>query len=146
MRLVPEDYRTRFFTKANDAPIWQAKPVLTGMLRFRQHNLMEPLREKPFDLVFLKNVLIYFDAASKKTVMDNVRVGDPARRAAGGRRRRRRGRPGQGLSREFSRGCTANRAMIGGDRMSEADTVARDEFFDSLLGISSTSRRNCSTG
>jgi chemotaxis protein methyltransferase CheR len=72
MRLVPEDYRRRFFTKAKDAQVWQAKPVLTSMITFRQHNLMEPLRERPFDLVFLKNVLIYFDAASKRQVLDNV--------------------------------------------------------------------------
>ncbi len=75
MRLVPEDYRRRFFNKAKDAQIWQAKPVLTAMASFRQHNLLQPLKQPPFDLVFLKNVLIYFDAASKKTVMDNVRAG-----------------------------------------------------------------------
>ncbi len=73
MRLVSTPYRLRFFTKAKDAQIWQAKPLLTDMLSFRQHNLMQPLREKPFDLVILKNVLIYFDATSKKTVMSNVR-------------------------------------------------------------------------
>ena len=73
MRLVPEDYRRRFFTKAADARIWQAKPVLTGMTAFRQHNLMEPLREPAFDLVILKNVLIYFDADSKRQVVDNVK-------------------------------------------------------------------------
>lgn len=73
MRLVPEDFRRRFFTKAKDAQIWQAKPVLTSMITYRQHNLMEPLRESPFDLVFLKNVMIYFDTASKKQVLNNVR-------------------------------------------------------------------------
>ena len=73
MRLVPEGYRRRFFTQAKDAQIWQAKPILTDMLTFRQHNLMKPPRERMFDLVFLKNVLIYFDATSKKTVVDNIR-------------------------------------------------------------------------
>ena len=74
MRLTPEDYRRRFFTKAPDAQLWQARPALTAMLKFRQHNLMSPLREKPFDIVFLKNVLIYFDGASKRTVMNHVRA------------------------------------------------------------------------
>ncbi len=73
MRLVPEDYRRRFFTKAADAQIWQANPVLTEMTAFRQHNLMKPLRETAFDLVLLKNVLIYFDADSKRRVVANVR-------------------------------------------------------------------------
>lgn len=73
MRLVPDSYKKRFFEKARLVEVWQAKPVLTGMVAFRQHNLMEPLREPPFDLVFLKNVLIYFDRDSKARVMDNVR-------------------------------------------------------------------------
>lgn len=74
MRLAPEDYRRRFFIKAPNAQIWQARPMLASMIEFKQHNLMHPLREKPFDLVFLKNVLIYFDAASKRTVMNGVRA------------------------------------------------------------------------
>lgn len=74
MRLVPEDLRTRFFTKAKEGEIWQAKPILSQMITFRQHNLLEPLREEPFDLVFLKNVLIYFDAESKRAVLDHVRA------------------------------------------------------------------------
>ncbi len=74
MRLVPESYRQRFFQKAKDSNIWQAKPILTDMLKFRQHNLMDPMRERPFDMVFLKNVLIYFDAKSKETVMNHIRA------------------------------------------------------------------------
>jgi chemotaxis protein methyltransferase CheR len=74
MRLVPEEYRRRFFVKAKDAAIWQAGSVLKQMVSFRQHNLLEPLRVAPFDLVFLKNVLIYFDPASKRRVLENVRA------------------------------------------------------------------------
>jgi chemotaxis protein methyltransferase CheR len=72
MGLVPDAYRKSYFTKAKHSEVWQARPVLTRMVAFRQHNLLEPLREKPFDLVFLKNVLIYFDRDSKKQVMANV--------------------------------------------------------------------------
>jgi len=64
----------QFFKKAAGAGVWQAKPVLTRMVAFRHHNLLDPLREMPFDLVFVKNVLIYFDRASKRRVMDNVRA------------------------------------------------------------------------
>jgi chemotaxis protein methyltransferase CheR len=73
MRLAPADYRLRFFKKASDVEAWSALPVLTNMLSFRQHNLMDPLRERSFDLVFLKNVLIYFNQQSKTTVLHNVR-------------------------------------------------------------------------
>ena len=70
MRLVPESYRGRFFTRSGES--WQARPVLSQMVSFRQHNLLAPLGERPFDVVFLKNVLIYFDRASKERVMANV--------------------------------------------------------------------------
>ena len=73
MRLVPKSYQTRFFDKDPSAELWQARSVLTEMVTFRQQNLLEALRERPFDLVFLKNVLIYFDPASKQRVVENVR-------------------------------------------------------------------------
>ena len=72
MRLVPDDLRKRFFVQAKDARIWQAKPAVAKLTSFRQHNLMDPFRETPFDLVFLKNVLIYFDAQSKRKTMANI--------------------------------------------------------------------------
>jgi chemotaxis protein methyltransferase CheR len=73
VRLVPPAYKARYFSKDIQASVWQARPILTGMMSFRQHNLLDPLRERPFDVVFLKNVLIYFAPASKKRVVENVR-------------------------------------------------------------------------
>jgi chemotaxis protein methyltransferase CheR len=74
MRLVPEEFKSRYFTKLPAAPLWKAKPALTDLVSFRQHNLLNRLAEPPFDVVFLKNVLIYFDAASKTRVMEHVRA------------------------------------------------------------------------
>jgi chemotaxis protein methyltransferase CheR len=73
MKLVPESYKRRYFRKTAAADLWQASPVLTQMVAFRQHNLLDRLRDGPFDVVFLKNVLIYFAPESKRRVMDNVR-------------------------------------------------------------------------
>jgi chemotaxis protein methyltransferase CheR len=73
MQFVPADYRQRFFRKLPEASVWQAKPQIASLATFRQHNLMDLLRVLPFDLVFLKNVLIYFDRDSKRTVLENVR-------------------------------------------------------------------------
>jgi len=72
VRLVPPEYRRAFFTEIDGGRVWRAKPILTGMLAFRQHNLMMPLGDRPFDLIFLKNVLIYFDAASKRRAVDSL--------------------------------------------------------------------------
>lgn len=71
MQYVPDHYRRRFFT-ASDGGRWQAKPILTDRVRFRSHNLLEPMRGLPFDLIFLKNVLIYFDADSKRRVFAQI--------------------------------------------------------------------------
>ena len=71
-KVPPADLR--FFQEDKEESQWRARPILTQMMSFRQHNLMGRLVEPPFDVVFLKNVLIYFDAASKKTVVGNVRA------------------------------------------------------------------------
>ncbi|MBN2296379.1 MAG: protein-glutamate O-methyltransferase CheR [Pirellulales bacterium] len=73
MRLVPKNCM-HCFQKSKDGHIWHAKPILTDMMSFRQHNLMDRVSESQFDIVFLKNVLIYFDATSKRQVIDNVQA------------------------------------------------------------------------
>jgi len=72
MRLVPEDYRRRFFVPVPETGLWQARPQVARLITYRQHNLMERLLAPPADVVFLKNVLIYFDGQSKKTVVGHV--------------------------------------------------------------------------
>ena len=71
MRLVPKDYLA-FFDKNEDDESWSPKPVLQQMVRFEPHNLMTEMKERPFDIVFLKNVLIYFDKDSKNQALKNV--------------------------------------------------------------------------
>lgn len=53
---------------------WQIKPVVQNMVDFRQLNLGNPLPSMPlFDVVFLRNVLIYFDTEMKQRVLRRVR-------------------------------------------------------------------------
>ena len=79
MQLVPESIRRRFFTQVADQE-WEAKRLLRDWIHFQQHNLIEPFTRKDFDLVVLKNVLIYFDPDSKKKVIKNL---DRSLRASG---------------------------------------------------------------
>jgi chemotaxis protein methyltransferase CheR len=52
---------------------WQVKPELQRWCEFRELNLIEPWGPLPrMDIVFLRNVLIYFDVQTKRTILDNV--------------------------------------------------------------------------
>ncbi|HWA16463.1 MAG TPA: protein-glutamate O-methyltransferase CheR [Gemmatimonadales bacterium] len=52
---------------------WQVKPDLQRWCEFRELNLIEPWGPLPrMDVVFLRNVLIYFDVNTKRAILDNV--------------------------------------------------------------------------
>lgn len=52
---------------------WQVKDELRAMVRWREWNLLaSPAPLGRFDVVFLRNVLIYFDQATKARVLDQV--------------------------------------------------------------------------
>lgn len=55
--------------------LWQAKPELRAMVETRPINLAAPLPPMPSaDIVFLRNVLIYFDLPTKRAVLERVRA------------------------------------------------------------------------
>lgn len=69
-RVGTDDRRAYFDEKPPGR--WTLRPEIRSLATFRSHNLLDPLPGEPFDCIFLKNVLIYFDAASKKRVVDVV--------------------------------------------------------------------------
>ncbi len=55
-------------------PGWSPTEKVRKLIRFKQLNLAEAFRELPvFDIVFLRNVLIYFDTPTKTDVLARVR-------------------------------------------------------------------------
>ena len=55
------------------AGLVQMHPRLSERVRFGQLNLCRPIEDiGPFDVIFLRNVLIYFDTATKREVVDRV--------------------------------------------------------------------------
>jgi chemotaxis protein methyltransferase CheR len=53
---------------------WQVKPELRSLIDFRQINLCDPWPVfPPMDVVFMRNVLIYFDIATKKRMFGRLR-------------------------------------------------------------------------
>jgi chemotaxis protein methyltransferase CheR len=52
---------------------WAAKPELKAGVRFQELNLIEPWYSLPrFDIVFLRNVLIYFSPDTKREILRRV--------------------------------------------------------------------------
>ena len=68
LRLVTPPDRARYFDHDPAAERWTLKPEVRSMPTWKGHNLLHPPRGGPFDCIFLKNVLIYFDPESKQTV------------------------------------------------------------------------------
>ncbi len=51
---------------------WRVRADLRAKVQFRRHNLLDAPPPGPFDLVFLRNVLIYFDMPTKRAVLDRI--------------------------------------------------------------------------
>ncbi len=65
---VPEAYLNRFFTHTEKG--YQVKPDLMRSVRFDYHNLRNDSGVKNLDIVFCRNVLIYFDEPAQKSTVD----------------------------------------------------------------------------
>ena len=72
--LSPERMQ-RFFMrgKGSNSGLMRVKPELQKHMEFQSVNLIEnlPFRE-PFDVVFCRNVMIYFDAATQRAVLERI--------------------------------------------------------------------------
>lgn len=70
-RGLPAPMLVRWFDKQEDSYV--LKPAIRDMVQFRPLNLIEPWPPMPaMDVVFLRNVLIYFDLATKRRVLERV--------------------------------------------------------------------------
>ncbi|MEQ8762605.1 MAG: protein-glutamate O-methyltransferase CheR [Planctomycetota bacterium] len=71
-RGLPSMYLQKYFVK--DGNDWALHPEVTELVTFRSLNLLNlPVRGEPFDLIFLRNVLIYFSPETKRNVLQAIR-------------------------------------------------------------------------
>lgn len=71
-RGLPATLMVKYFTKQGLE--WEISPKLRSMIDFREMNLLTPWPSMPpLDIVFMRNVLIYFDAETKKDILRRVR-------------------------------------------------------------------------
>jgi chemotaxis protein methyltransferase CheR len=70
-RGLPVQYLMKYFTKED--PHWRISPAIRQMAQFREFNLLGDLRPLGrFDIVFCRNVLIYFDQPTKTKVLEAI--------------------------------------------------------------------------
>ena len=70
-RGLPIQLLVKYFKKTNE--LWQIDPAIRAMVQFREYNLLHDLKPLgQFDVVFCRNVLIYFDQPTKTRVLDNI--------------------------------------------------------------------------
>jgi chemotaxis protein methyltransferase CheR len=68
-RGLPVQYLMKYFKKED--PHWRIVPEIRDMAQFREFNLLGDLRSLGrFDIVFCRNVLIYFDQPTKTRVLE----------------------------------------------------------------------------
>jgi chemotaxis protein methyltransferase CheR len=69
---IPEEYRKRFTIKSEKETILMAD-ILRKMITFKQLNLLEdfPMRG-PFDIIFCRNVVIYFDKPTQIGLFNKI--------------------------------------------------------------------------
>jgi chemotaxis protein methyltransferase CheR len=71
-RGLPAQYLVKYFKRAGLD--WQLKDEVRRMVRFEPMDLRKSLRTRgPFDVVFCRNVLIYFDLQTKKKILHELR-------------------------------------------------------------------------
>ncbi len=66
-----EDAIFPVFENPGHAP-YRVRPELKKMTKFVQHNLLDPLAEGPFDVIFCRNVLVYFTPEAARRALKNL--------------------------------------------------------------------------
>jgi chemotaxis protein methyltransferase CheR len=70
-RGLPVQLLMKYFKK--EEPHWRISPAIRQMAQFREFNLLGDLRPLGrFDIVFCRNVLIYFDQPTKTKVLEGI--------------------------------------------------------------------------
>lgn len=71
-RGLPKTLRDKYFQKLDSE--WQIQEQIRQMVEFRQINIVQSWSSLPeIDIIFLRNILIYFDVATKKALLKKVR-------------------------------------------------------------------------
>ncbi len=71
MENVSEKRRKRFFRPV-EADRWKVRTEVAAPVTFERQNLLRAAPSPPYDCIFIRNVLIYFDEASKRRAVKHL--------------------------------------------------------------------------
>lgn len=72
-RGLPARYLVKYFER--EGADWIVKPAVRELIGWERFNLLDDMRRLgPFDLVFCRNVLIYFDEKTKTRIISGIRA------------------------------------------------------------------------
>ena len=70
LKEVPATWKTKYFSRTTEPGIYEVAPIIKNNVIFRTFNLMDPIHFKlKFDVIFCRNVMIYFDQATKEALV-----------------------------------------------------------------------------
>jgi len=70
-RGLPVQMLVKYFEKVDE--MWRISPKIRSSVRFKKFNLLDDLRAiGQQDIIFCRNVLIYFDIETKKRILENM--------------------------------------------------------------------------
>lgn len=72
LQKLTQSGKDSYFTYDIMTDMYQLKKYIRDMVQFTYHNLLNAKIGKKFDLIFLRNVLIYFNSDKKKAVLQNI--------------------------------------------------------------------------
>lgn len=72
-RGLPATLQQKYFHPVANASEWQINQEIRNMVDFRQINLLDCWSLPKMDIIFLRNVLIYFEIPTKKKILAKIR-------------------------------------------------------------------------
>lgn len=68
---LPTGWKSKYFARTAQAGVFTVAPAIRSNVIFRTFNLMDPIKFRlKFDIIFCRNVMIYFDQPTKNALID----------------------------------------------------------------------------